>query len=150
MFIGQGHSKGNRGRQPSGNKETYQGWLLWRKISSQVIFVWVWGLCVSSMQHRFLVLQDQKGGRQNPNVMASNTPLIIARYKKFKEKVFYIFVISEIDYWFWFTRNVVAATPNFFLGEKFIELDQPQIRPRFYVKILTPCFLWSSNADNIY
>lgn len=82
--------------------------------------------------------------------MASNTPLIIARYKKFKEKVFYIFVISEIDYWFWFTRNVVAATPNFFLGEKFIELDQPQIRPRFYVKILTPCFLWSSNADNIY
>lgn len=25
LFIGQGHSKGNRGRQPSGNKETYQG-----------------------------------------------------------------------------------------------------------------------------
>lgn len=36
LFIGQGNSKGNRGRQPSGNKETYQGRLLWRKISSQV------------------------------------------------------------------------------------------------------------------
>lgn len=66
LFIGQGHSKGNRGRQPSGNKETYQGGLLWRKISSQVIFVWVWGLCVSGMQHRFLVLQDQKGGQAEP------------------------------------------------------------------------------------
>lgn len=46
----------------------------------------------------FWYCRIKKGGRQNPNVMASNTPLIVARYKKFKEKVFYIFVISEIDY----------------------------------------------------